>query len=186
MSPRHIPNLISLARIALVVPAIEAMLAQHFGRALLWFTLAGLSDGVDGFVARRFGWQSRLGSYLDPVADKLLLGASYGALAWLGLLPVWLAALVITRDVVIFLGAVAYYFLLQPFDGTPSRLSKLNTLCQLVLIFVMLIQPDFASVPAGVTQALIGLVTLSTTLSGLLYVIGWGKRYWLNRRATPI
>ena len=184
MSPRHLPNLISIARIGLVWPVVAALLAEDFTRALVWFTLAGLSDGVDGFLARRFGWQSRLGSYLDPVADKLLLGFSYVTLAWLGWLPVWLAALVVTRDVVIFLGALAYYFLLQPFDGEPSRLSKLNTLCQLSLIFVMLIPPDFMTMPRALIQTLIGLVAVCTTASGLLYVTGWSQRYRQNRRPT--
>lgn len=181
MSPRHIPNIISVARILLVYPVVDAILALDCRRAVVWFAVAGLSDGVDGFLARFFGWQSRLGSYLDPVADKLLLSASFICLAWVGVLPVWLAVLVVVRDVVIFGGAVAYYFLLEPFEGRPSLLSKLNTLCQLLLVFAVLLPTDWMSLPTGAITALIWLVTLSTVASGLLYVVGWGRRYLLKR-----
>jgi len=88
---RHIPNILSVARIFLVVPVVQALLSRHFHHALIWFTLAGLSDGIDGFLARTFGWQSRLGSYLDPLAAKLLLVSSYLCLARLDLIPGWLA-----------------------------------------------------------------------------------------------
>lgn len=137
MSPRHIPNLISVCRILLVYPVIHLMLAGRFDWALGLFVVAGVSDAVDGFLAKHFHWQSRLGSYLDPVADKLLLISSYLALGWLDLVPFWLAGLVVLRDVVIFGGAVAYYFLLKPFEGQPLLISKLNTLCQLLLVFAV-------------------------------------------------
>lgn len=181
MSPRHLPNIISIARILMVYPVVDAILALDCRRAVIWFALAGLSDGVDGFLARVFGWQSRLGSYLDPLADKLLLTASFIGLAWVDVLPVWLAVLVVVRDVVIFGGAVAYYFLLEPFEGQPSLLSKLNTLCQLLLVFVVLLPTDWASIPSGTIPALVWLVTLSTVASGLLYVADWGRRYRRKR-----
>lgn len=183
MSPRHIPNLISIARILLVLPVIEAMLTHDFRRAIVWFTIAGLSDGVDGFLARHYGWQSRLGSFLDPVADKLLLGSSFICLAWLGLLPVWLAVLVVLRDLVIFFGALASYFLTEPFDGQPSRISKLNTLGQLILVFAMLLSPDTLPVPARVLQSLVLLVSLTTLASGILYVLTWGSRFYRVSRS---
>lgn len=183
---RHIPNLISIARIFLVLPVVEALLTRQFDRALVWFTVAGLSDGVDGFLARYFGWQSRLGSYLDPIADKLLLVSSYLGLAWLGLIPGWLAALVIARDGIIFLGALAYYLLLEPFDGQPSLLSKLNTFCQLLLVFVILVQPHWPRLSTAGIPTLVGAVTLTTTLSGLLYVLTWSRRYWQRRRHLSV
>ena len=176
-SARHIPNCISIARIFLVLPVTAAILNRHFPAALGWFVLAGLSDGVDGFLARRFGWQSRLGSYLDPVADKLLLASSYGCLAWLGLLPVWLAVLVLTRDAVIFSGAVAYYAWVGPFDGQPSLISKLNTLLQLLLVFVILAMPDWPALPPVLALALTRLVAFTTAASGVHYVIDWSRRY---------
>jgi len=184
LSPRHIPNIISIGRIFLVYPVIAAMLYRDFNTALLLFTIAGLSDGVDGFLAKHYGWQSRLGSYLDPAADKLLLVSSYIALARLGLIPLWLTALVVARDIVIFTGAVAYYFLLRPFDGQPSLLSKLNTLCQLVLVFAVLISHGIVAIPAGILTTLIVLVAATTLSSGILYVAAWGASYYRETRAS--
>jgi cardiolipin synthase len=174
---QHIPNLISVARIFLVIPVMQTLLARDFRQALIWFILAGLSDGVDGFLARTFGWQSRLGSYLDPIADKLLLVSSYLALAWLGLIPAWLAWLVLARDLMIFLGATAYYFLMKPFDGQPSLISKLNTFCQLLFVALILLHPSLVTIPEVALQAMLWTVTLTTALSGLLYVGSWGRLY---------
>ena len=106
MNARDIPNIISVLRIVLVVPIIVLMLEQQFAAALLLFFVAGLSDGLDGYLAKRNNWGSRLGSILDPLADKLLLISSYVALGWLGLIPVWLVAVVLIRDIVIVSGAL--------------------------------------------------------------------------------
>lgn len=178
LRPRHIPNIISIARIFLVIPVVETLLTRDFTRALIWFTLAGLSDGVDGFLARAFSWQSRLGSYLDPIADKLLLVCSYVCLTWLGLMPLWLAALVIGRDVLILFGAVAYYFLMEPFVGQPAMVSKFNTLCQLLLVFVILASPNFPIFPSGSVVLLTGIVAFTTAISGAWYVATWGRRFY--------
>jgi cardiolipin synthase len=177
MHARHIPNIISAGRIVLVYPVVAFMLAGQFDRALALFVIAGLSDALDGLLAKRFHWQSRLGSYLDPVADKLLLMASYVSLAWLGLIPHWLAALVVLRDAIIFGGAAAYYFLLHPFEGQPSRISKLNTLLQLLLVVAILIREGLGVDPDGVIAALIAITTLTTVASGVSYVGEWGGRY---------
>ena len=183
MSPRHIPNIISVGRVLLVGPVIYMMLAGRFDWALGLFVIAGVSDALDGFLAKYFHWQSLLGSYLDPVADKLLLMSSYVTLAALGAIPAWLAALVVSRDLVIFGGAVAYYFLLRPFEGQPLLLSKLNTLLQLVLVFAVLVRLGLTPFPEGIIRALIVLVTLTTVLSGALYVYIWGNSYYRETRA---
>ena len=178
LKPRHIPNIISLARILLVYPVITSMLAHDYKPAILLFTLAGISDGVDGFLAKQYGWQSRLGSYLDPAADKLLLISCFSTLAWQDQIPAWLAALVIGRDIIIFSGAVAYYFMLNPFDGQPSIISKLNTFCQLALVFVLLLGAStLIPIPTLIPDSMIALVTLTTLASGILYVYAWGTRY---------
>ena len=177
MNARHIPNLITAARILLVFPIVSLLLVGRLDWALALFIVAGVSDAVDGFLAKYFGWQSRLGSYLDPLADKLLLISSYVVLGWLGLLPLWLAVLVVLRDLVIFTGAVAYYFLLRPFEGQPILISKLNTLLQLLLVFVVLLSHGLTPIPDAVIAALIGLVGLTTLASGAQYVYVWGTRY---------
>lgn len=182
---RHIPNLISAIRILLVYPVITAMLANSFKPAFILFTLAGVSDGVDGFLAKRYGWQSRLGSYLDPIADKLLLVASYTTLAWQGHIPFWLAVLVVGRDLIIFSGAVAYYFMLNPFDGQPTLISKFNTFCQLGLVFALLLSASgIATLPPPLTESLTTLVALTTLGSGIHYIHAWGTRYHRARRTT--
>ena len=93
MKWRDLPNLISVFRIVLVVPIEYLLLQQHYVSAMILFFLAGISDGLDGFLAKRFNWTSRLGSVLDPLADKLLLVCTYLVLGWLGHLPWWLAAM---------------------------------------------------------------------------------------------
>jgi cardiolipin synthase len=106
MRARDIPNLITVGRILLVAPTTWALLQQHYRLALVLFLVAGISDGVDGFLAKHYNWSSRLGALLDPVADKALLVCSYAALTWTGLLPLWLFVLVILRDTVIVGGAM--------------------------------------------------------------------------------
>ena len=178
MNPRHIPNIITACRILLVYPVIQLLLAQRYDWALALFVVAGLSDGLDGFLAKHFHWQSRLGSYLDPLADKLLLVSCYAVLGWLGQIPVWLVALVVLRDLVIFSGAVAYYFLMRPFEGHPLLLSKLNTLLQLLLVFTVLFRLGVAALPAALLNGLILLTALTTLVSGAQYVYIWGNSFW--------
>jgi len=181
MSPRHIPNLITLLRILLVAPVVRLMLEGDFTWALLWFAVAGVSDGVDGFLAKHYGWQSRLGSYLDPLADKLLLVSCFVAASYLGLLPVWLSTLVVARDLVIVAGATAYYLLAHPFEGDPHWLSKVNTFLQLVLILAVLLQQVWPRLEPVWQPLLVILVSASTAGSGLWYVWTWGRRYWLGK-----
>jgi cardiolipin synthase len=119
-----IPNAISLMRIALIAPILMLILRDQYGWALGLFFFAGFSDGLDGYLATRFSWQTRLGGLLDPVADKLLVAGMFITLAWVQQIPAWLAIVVILRDVVIFGGAVAYNFLIEPVEGEPSRISK--------------------------------------------------------------
>lgn len=185
MSPRHIPNIITVGRILLVYPVIAQLLAGDFEWALGLFVVAGISDAVDGFLAKYFHWQSRLGSYLDPLADKLLLVSCYIALAWLELVPMWLTVMVVLRDAVIFTGAVSYYFLLHPFEGQPLLISKLNTLLQLVLICAVLVRQSFDTLPESFLDGLIPLTALTTCLSGAQYVYLWGRSYYHETRSTP-
>ncbi|MDE2089174.1 MAG: CDP-alcohol phosphatidyltransferase family protein, partial [Gammaproteobacteria bacterium] len=109
MTRRDLPNLISVLRMLLVLPVVALLMTEHYREALLLFGLAGLSDALDGFLAKRYGWTSRLGAVLDPLADKILLVSSYIALGWLRLLPLWLVAAVIVRDLVIVIGAAVYW-----------------------------------------------------------------------------
>lgn len=174
---RHLPNLISGLRIVLVAPLVAAILLGRYQTALVIAVVAGVSDGVDGLLARRCHWQSRLGSILDPIADKLMLVGCMLALGWLGEAPHWLVALVVVRDAVIAAGALAWQRVLGSFEAHPSWLSKTTTVAQIAFVLLVLASqayrwPLAMAVPAGVVAAL-------TLASGLDYVIRWG---WLAQR----
>lgn len=172
----HLPNIISFLRILLVIPVVWALLQGYFGYGLLLFAVAGISDGLDGFLAKRYGWQSHLGSILDPIADKLLLVACFLTLGYLQLLPYWLVGLVILRDLVIVFGAIAYVVIIGKFSGEPSYVSKINTFMQILLVLLVVFMQIFAILPATSIILLTGVVAGTTIASGIDYVVVWGKR----------
>lgn len=176
-----LPNVISVARILLVVPIVMLLVQERYAYALVLIVVAGISDGIDGLLARRCNWISRIGGLLDPLADKLLFVSVFAALTWNGLVPYWLLAVVIGRDVVIVSGALAYEWLIGPVEPHPSRVGKLNTLLSLLyLLFVMSSEiyawpPDISVLVAGAAVFVVSLV------SGLDYVLTWSKRAWQAR-----
>ena len=171
-----IPNAISIMRIALVVPILILILDEKYAWALGLFFFAGFSDGLDGYLATRFNWQSRLGGLLDPVADKLLVAGMFITFAWVGQIPAWLATIVILRDVIIFSGAVAYNFMIEPVEGEPSRISKLNTALELMFLFFVLSRAGFGW-PDEITLTVLGAAILVTVvISGADYVWSWSRR----------
>ena len=181
---RHLPNLITALRMLLVVPLCWLIDAARYDGALVVAAIAGVSDAVDGFLAKRFGWQSWLGGILDPIADKLLLTAAFLWLAFAGDVPAWLAALVVGRDLVIVGGAVAYYCLIGRFDAAPTPLSKLTTLVQIVFVLGELLRLSrWIEMPDAVRTAAIGITAALTVASGAHYVIVWSTRAWQGRRA---
>lgn len=176
MTLSALPNLISILRALAVGPIIWLLLEGRFGFALAAFVLAGLSDGLDGWLAARFGWRSALGGILDPLADKLLLVGSFAALWWVGWVPGWLLALVLLRDVVIVAGATVYHFLVAPLRAVPTLLSKLNTVVQLAYVCGIITVAAFGwQLPALVWLGT-AAVTLTTLASGLHYVVVWGRK----------
>lgn len=173
---RYLPNLICLGRIALIWPILATMAAHDYGWAAVCFAIAGVSDLADGFIAKRFGWTSELGKWLDPVADKCLLIAVFVAAAWAGLVPRWLTAVVIMRDVMIGLGALTFLAWLGPLEGRPTFASKLNTLVQLAYLLGILMYKS-VGFPPVVLLELGAMVTLMTTvLSGAGYVVEYSRR----------
>ena len=176
MSRSWIPNAISLLRIVLIAPTLWMIATGEFGWALALFFIAGFSDGLDGYLAVRFGWQSRLGALLDPAADKLLITGMFVTLAWMGEIPIWLAAVVILRDVVIVAGALAYNYLVRPVPGEPTRISKLNTALQMLFVLFVLSRAGFGW-PDKITITLLGAAILVTVvISGVDYVWSWSRR----------
>jgi cardiolipin synthase len=172
----QIPNLICVLRIALVWPIIASLTGGRFLLALVLVGVAGVSDGLDGYLAKRFDWRSRLGGLLDPLADKLLLVSTFLTLAWLGLAPVWLAAVVIARDVVIVTGGLVYQFVVAPVQPEPSRVSKLNTGAQLAYVCGVIANHAVAVPPDGLLVVAGATVLVTSMVSGLDYVVRWSGR----------
>jgi cardiolipin synthase len=171
-------------RIALVAPILMYIVDQRYGLALLLFVVAGFSDGIDGFLAKRFDWHTRIGALLDPIADKLLVGGTFIALVLTGLVPAWLAALVIVRDVVIVGGATAYNYLVRPVEGEPTRISKLNTALQLLFVVFVLSRAGFGW-PDQITVTVIGAgVLVTVVVSGIDYVSAWARRARAGKAST--
>lgn len=170
-----LPNLICVARILLTAPIVYYLISGEYPTAFLLIIIAGFSDGLDGYLARRFGWTSRIGGLLDPLADKLLFVSVFASLTWTELVPLWLFAVVIARDVVIVSGAVAYEFLIGPVEPNPSKVGKLNTMLALLyLLFVMTDQ--IYGWPPQVTILICGAGVLVVSLvSGLDYVLTWSR-----------
>lgn len=173
MSPRHIPNLLTLARILMIPPAMFELVRGNHVSALVILAVAGATDGLDGYLARRFGWDSRLGAILDPLADKFLMMASYLTLGYLSHIPLWLAVLVVGRDLIIMAGAAAYYRIFGQLDIEPTMLSKLNTLLQVALLVVVVAALAGLGLPDWVRAAFVLMVAVFTPLSGLHYVWSW-------------
>ena len=178
MKARDIPNLITVFRFLLVPPVVLLLLERHFGLALLMFGVAGFSDAVDGYLAKRYAWSSRLGALLDPLADKLLLVSSFIALGWLQLLPLWLVGAVILRDVVIVSGALVYHFRIERLEAAPTLVSKLNTLAQILLVIAVMFSQAVRELPFLWMDVLLYSVLVTTLWSGLDYVWRWSRLAW--------
>lgn len=163
-------NLLTFGRICAVPVVIWLVLRNACAIAAVLFALAGLTDALDGWIARRQG-VSTLGALLDPLADKMLMTSMFITLAAVGLLPLWLAILVVFRDIVI-LGGIG---LLRLIGSTivirPIAISKINTAAQIALVSIALAEAGFAVHPPEVRTAFIGLVALTTLISGGAYVM---------------
>jgi cardiolipin synthase len=173
VSISQLPNLITIFRIALVPVLILLLKEQEYAMALAVFVIAGVSDGLDGFIAKRFHFESRLGSILDPLADKTLLVSSYVMLMLLNHLPFWLMLTVAFRDLLIVGGYLVYTSMVGPVQMRPSWLSKLNTFMQIALVIVILGQQAFQLIYTPMVDALIYAVLLTTVASGLHYLWVW-------------
>jgi len=184
MRLRDIPNLLSVVRMACAIPVAWLLLHDYFGVALLICIAAGISDGLDGYLAKRFGWRSRLGSILDPLADKALLVTVYLVLGAMNLLPLWLVAVVITRDVVVVSGAFGIHMLVGRYDIAPSIASKLNTALQLILVGAVISAKSFATLPGWLIDVLTYSVLAATVWSGVDYVWSWGLQA-VRLRSAP-
>jgi cardiolipin synthase len=181
---RHLPNIICLVRLALIWPVAAALHRGQYALALALFVLAAFSDGLDGYLAKRFNWVSALGKVLDPAADKLLLVTVFVESTWLGLVPWWVTAAAVARDVMIALGALVYRLWFGPLRGRPTILSKINTAAQLLYLAAVMMGAAAAFPPYGVRRALALIVLSTTVLSGFNYVQSFTRRAWSAAAAS--
>ena len=173
---RHIPNIISVIRILLVVPIALALANDRLALSIMLFGIAAVSDAADGFLAKRFGWQSELGAVLDPIADKALLVTVFVTLSLMKLVPLWLMVAAVARDVIIVAGAAAYRIFIGPLTAHPSLVSKINTLCQAGFILAVVSRAKFSLPPDWAITWLGALVFATVTVSGIDYVLVYGRR----------
>ncbi|MGV6860113.1 MAG: CDP-alcohol phosphatidyltransferase family protein, partial [bacterium] len=154
-------------RIILVFPVGWCIIQERYVLALILFFVAGISDLLDGFLARHFNWVSRLGGFLDPAADKVLMTVAYYAMAEQGMIPYWLFYVVVGRDLLIVTGALAYKLVTHALEMEPLMISKINTGMQITFILFMLVQAVFDPFPGWTVTAFIYLILCCTLLSGV-------------------
>lgn len=173
---RHLPNALCILRILLAAPIAWLIMGEHAQAAAGLFVVAAASDVVDGWLAKRFHWQSQLGGWLDPLADKTLVMAACVALAAHGEIPAWLLALIVLRDVVIVSGAITFHFRYAPLNAAPTVIGKLTTFVLVALVVLLLVDNAYGSVPSWLTQTLIGVCALLLVASGFDYVRRWAAK----------
>lgn len=178
-----VPNLICVLRIALTVPIVILLIEGRYGQTLVLFAVAAVSDVLDGYLAKTFGWTSEVGKVLDPLADKLLLVSVFITLAWIGLVPAWLATIAVTRDFVIGIGAAVYKWLFGPVDGRPTIPSKINTLVQLVFVIAVVWRAAFPDFPQWAVIGLGALTLVTTVVSGVDYIATYIRKAVVVSRA---
>jgi cardiolipin synthase (CMP-forming) len=179
---RHVPNALTLLRF-LLIPVLVILLAQRrYDAAFAVFFVSALSDFADGVIARRWNARTRFGAIADPLADKLTMLTVTLTLAVQGLLPLWLVAAIVVRDVVIVGGALAYHYTVARYDVAPTLLSKLNTVIEFVTLALVLGTAADIVRAGNAMPMLFVLLLVTIVASGLQYVWVWGRRA-INHRA---
>jgi cardiolipin synthase len=170
----NLPNLITIGRILLVPVVVWAIASREMQVAFLVFLIAGVSDAVDGFLAKRLGMTSELGAHLDPLADKVLIVSIYIALGITEAIPRWIVILVVSRDILIVGGVMLAWFLGKPIRVKPVLVSKLNTVAQIVFACLVL-----ASLAFGVEFEMVQVAIMATVAALTLASVGFYVREWV-------
>lgn len=178
---RYLPNMLSILRMLMVVPVVWALASGRFGFALGLFAAAGVSDALDGAIAKRWHWSSRLGALLDPAADKLLVLGTYTTLAVGHRVPWWLIGLMFGRDVVIVSGAAVYRWQRGPFVIQPALSSKVTTGLLIVVGVALVVQGLHPWLSASGKNILLAVLAASLCVSGCDYLFTWGMRFLRER-----
>ncbi len=180
----NIPNTLSMLRIC-AVPVLIWLVMNGAMEAAFWLCCtASLTDALDGYIARRFDMHTRLGSYLDPIADKMLLVSGFIVLTVAGLMPLWITLLVVTRDVIIIGGAILYQTMTGSLQMEPLWISKLNTTMQITLLLLVLFAASYPAFTGAIVPITV-CVAITTVISGWRYVSVWTQRAISRENITP-
>ena len=171
--PLNIPNVITVGRVILVPVVFWLLVSGRVQAAFFAFVVAGISDAVDGYLAKRFGWTTELGAYLDPLADKLLLVSIFVAMGVLGEVPSWLVIGVVTRDIMIIAAVMLSWLMDHPVRIRPLAVSKANTAAQLVLASTVLADVGFGLGLGTLRWILVGTTAALTLASLAAYMRAW-------------
>lgn len=168
-----IPNLITIARLLIVPVTIVMILQGNWESAFILFVMAGVSDALDGFIARHFNMRSEFGAYIDPLADKALMISIYVTLAIIGDLPAWFAVLVVFRDVMILAAVVLSWIMGRPVQIKPVLISKMNTAAQIAYAAMILAIKSFDIHIGAFNLAAMIVVSFLTVASAAVYLTSW-------------
>lgn len=172
----NIPNLLTLARLMAVPLVVYLILQGAFAAAFWLFVFAGITDAADGFIAKRFNMQSRLGGYLDPVADKVLLVGVYIALGHINQLATWLVILVVFRDLLIVGGVILIFLMTGTASMRPLYISKVNTAAQIALVAILLAGLGLSINVGWLILPCVYIVAATTLASGASYLVNWARQ----------
>jgi cardiolipin synthase len=165
----NLPNSLTLLRVLLIPLFVILIINKAFSWALVTFVLAGITDAIDGLIARLAHQRTELGAYLDPIADKLLLSSAFVTLAIIELIPSWLTVIVVTRDLIILLGFLMFFLTNHRPKMGPSLISKVTTFLQISMVILFLLSENYI-IPAFVYNVLIYTVVVFTVISGTHYI----------------
>jgi cardiolipin synthase len=168
-----IPNLITIFRLVLVPVVVVTIMQGRWATAFILFVVAGVSDGIDGFIARRYDMRSEFGAYIDPLADKALLVSIYVTLAVVGVLPGWIAIVVVSRDLMIVAAIMLSWVMARPVAIKPLAVSKINTAAQIAFAALVLSTNAFGVEIDAVEDTAMVLVAALTVASAGAYLAGW-------------
>tara|TARA_R110002049_G_scaffold1716_16_gene13033 strand:- start:2565 stop:3119 length:555 start_codon:yes stop_codon:yes gene_type:complete len=170
---QYLPNCLTFLRLLLAIPLGLLILREQYDWALITGVIAGITDALDGFIARRFDALSRFGAILDPIADKVLITVTFVCMAVVELVPWYLSIAVIARDLIIIAGAAAYYRFIGPFEFAASNLSKSNMALQIAFCVLVLLSQVLDTIPPQLTLVGTAAVLFLAAASGFDYVMSW-------------
>ncbi|NVK38558.1 MAG: CDP-alcohol phosphatidyltransferase family protein [Gammaproteobacteria bacterium] len=173
---RYLPNIITGMRLLAILPVAFCLWVEEYACAFVLFAFAGVSDGVDGYLARRFNWKSHWGAVMDPLADKLLLVTTAAILVFKSLLPLWLFIIMMGRDLMIVSGAAFYRWRFGPYEVTPSLFGKASTFFQILLVLSLLIHAAFGLMSEFQLDAIVTMTAAITLISGAHYFYIWIRK----------